>query len=367
MSEIKTQEFMVNMGPQHPSTHGVLKFIITMDGEVITKVEPEIGFLHRSIEKIAENRNFLQIIPFMDRLEYLSSMFIEYAYIYPVEELMGIKVPDRANYLRVIMMELNRIASHLIWFGTFSIDLGAFSPFLYAWREREAILELFEMATGGRMTSNYFRIGGVREDIPDGFLEKMDSFLSTFNNKVDEYEAILTKNSIFVERTKNIGVITKEIAQNYGVSGPNIRASGINWDLRKTDGYCVYKEFDFDIPLGENGDCYDRYLCRMKEMRESARILMQASKNIPQGEIKTKISPVIKPPQGEIYKRIESPRGDFGVYFVSDGSLKPYRLKFRTPSFNTLMIVPEIAVGLKIADLVAIIGSLDLLPPEIDR
>lgn len=367
MTDIKIQEFMVNMGPQHPSTHGVLKLIISMDGEVITKVDPEIGFLHRSIEKIVENRNFTQIIPFMDRLEYLSSMFIEYAYIHPVEKMMGVTPPPRAEYLRVIMMELNRIASHLVWMGTFAIDLGAFSPFLYAWREREAILELFEMVCGARMTFNYFRIGGVKQDIPEGFLEKMDKFLSTLNQKIDEYEAILTKNSIFIERTKGIGIIKPDRALNFGVSGPNIRASGIDWDLRKTDGYSVYPEFEFDVPVGKNGDCFDRYSCRIKEMRESARILTQASKKIPSGEIRTKLSPVIKPPQGETYTHIESPRGDFGVFFASDGSQKPYRLKFRTPSFSTLMILPEISTGLKIADLVAIIGSLDLLPPEIDR
>jgi len=367
MGELRTQEFQVNMGPHHPSTHGVCRFILTMDGEVIIDVEPVIGYLHRSLEKICENRTYAQCIPVMDRFEYCTSMSCDMVFALAAEKLGEVEIPERAEYLRVIMLELNRIASHLIWLGTTCLDLGALTPFLYAFREREAILDLFEMTCGQRLTYNYIRVGGVARDIPDEFIPKCREFLSTFDAKVDDYEKILTENPIFIPRNKDIGVLSREMAIAYGVSGPALRASGVKFDLRRDDPYSIYDRFKFDIPVTFNGDCYDRYLIRMQEMRESTKIVRQAIEQIPEGEIAGKVSRNFKPKPSEVYSRIENSRGEMGVYLVSAGDKKPLRVKMRGGSFNQLQVIPEITRGHKIADLVAIMASMDVIMPEVDR
>lgn len=367
MSDLVTQEFMVNMGPQHPSTHGVLRLLLTLDGEVIKNSEVHIGYLHRAMEKIAENRTFNQFIPYTDRFDYLASMTNNFVFVLAVEKLMNITVPPRAEYIRVVMAELQRLASHLIWFATFAIDLGAMTPFLYGFREREEILNIFEMTCGARLTYNYYRFGGVAQDLPEGFEARVKKFVDGFKTKIDEYEALLTNNIIFLERTKNVGVINSERALSYGVSGPNLRATGYSWDIRKADPYSAYPEFEFEIPIGSRGDIWDRYLVRIQEMRESIRIIEQALAKLPAGEVLAKVPRVVRPPAGEVYAHIESPRGELGVYIVSDGTTKPYRLKWRAPSFSNIAPIPEIIQGLKIADVVAIIASLDPILGEIDR
>ncbi len=364
---LRTEEYMVNMGPHHPSTHGVCRFLLTMDGEVIVNVEPVIGYLHRALEKICENRTYAQCIPIMDRFEYCTSMSTNQAFALATEKLAGLEVPERAEYIRVIMLELNRIASHLIWFGTTCLDLGALTPFLYAFREREDILDLFEMTCGQRLTFNYIRIGGVAYDLPKEFVPKCREFLDKFDACVDDYEKILTENPIWMQRNKDVGILSRELALGYGVSGPSLRASGVKFDLRKDDPYSIYDRFKFDIPVRHNGDCYDRYMVRMQEMRESAKIVRQAIEQIPEGEITAKVSVNFKPPAGEVYSRIENSRGEMGVYLVTGGDKKPVRVKMRGGSYNQLQVIPEIAKGHKIADLVAIMASMDVIMPEVDR
>ena len=367
ISEIYTEEFFVNMGPQHPSTHGVLRLLLKMDGEVVLDMVPHIGYLHRSLEKIAENRTYLQFIPYTDRIDYVSSMFCNQSFCMAVEKLANIPVPERAEYIRVIMVELNRIASHLVWLGTFSLDLGAITPFLYCFRERERILDLFEMTCGQRMTFNYMRVGGISRDILPEFVSEAKKFVKYFLPRVDEYEDILTNNPIFLSRTKNIAFLDQRLAIDNGVTGPSLRGTGLKWDLRKNEPYSLYEKFDFEIPTGRNSDVWDRYMVRINEMRESAKIVDQALDGIPEGPIKTKTPAVFKPPEGEVYSRIEAPRGEMGFYIVSDGSPKPYRVKIRTGSFSNLTVLPIISRGWKIADLVAIFGSLDVVLPEVDR
>lgn len=367
MSEpLKTEEFQLNMGPHHPSTHGVCRFVLTMDGEVIVRVEPAIGYLHRALEKICENRTYVQCIPIMDRFEYVTSMSCNMVMALAAEKLGGIEVPERAQYLRIIMLELNRITSHLLWFGTTCLDLGALTPFLYGFREREDILDLFEMTCGQRLTYNYIRIGGVSKDIPLEFMPKCRAFLDKFDACIDDYEKILTHNPIWVERNRNVGVMPAELAIAYGVSGPALRASGVKFDIRKHDTYSIYDRFEFDIPIRHNGDCYDRYLVRMQEMRESAKIVRQAIDHIPDGDIIAKV-PMNFKPEGEIYSRIENSRGEMGVHLIGKGDKKPLRVKMRGGSYNQLQVIPEIAKGLKIADLVAIMASMDVIMPEVDR
>jgi NADH-quinone oxidoreductase subunit D len=366
-SDIETQEFEVSMGPQHPSTHGVLRLVLNLDGEVITKVTPYFGYLHRNHEKIAENRTYTMYIPYSDRLDYLASMNMNMGYCGTVEKLAGIQVPERAEYIRVIMCELNRIASHLVWLGTYALDLGAWTPLLYCFREREKIMDLFEMTCGARLTYNYFRIGGVSADLPQGFIEQAQSFASYCRPRIKEYEDLLTENVIFLNRTKGIGVLSKEMAINYGVTGPNLRASGLKWDLRKNEPYSIYHKFNFNIPTEPNGDCWDRYKVRIEEMRESLKIIEQALETIPAGEIMTKVPRIIRPPVGELYYRTESPRGEIGFYIISDGTPKPYRMKVRSACFSNLSVLPELAKGWKIADIVAIGGSLDMVMGELDR
>jgi NADH-quinone oxidoreductase subunit D len=365
--EVDTEEFVVNMGPQHPSTHGVCRLILTMDGEVVTKIKPDIGFLHRSIEKIAENRTYHQFMIYTDRVDYVSSMNANHAWCVAVEKLAGVEVPERAEYLRVIMAELNRIASHLVFLASFSIDLGAVTPFLYAFRERERIVDLFEMTCGQRLTYNYMRIGGVSRDIPAEFEPKARAFLKDIYSKIDDYEAILTENPIFLGRTKGIGLLDIPTAVTYSVSGPPLRGSGLKWDIRKDEPYSVYSKFDFEVPTGENGDTWDRYKVRIEEMRQSARIVEQALGGLPEGEIRAKIPARFRPPEGEAFARVEAPRGEMAYFIISDGSPKPYRVKIRTASFCNLQALPAIGEGWKIADLVAIFGSLDIILPEVDR
>ena len=361
------EEMYVNMGPQHPSTHGVLRLLLRLDGEVIIEAIPYIGYLHRCHEKIYENRTYLQIIPYTDRLDYIAAMSNNFGFCLAVERMMGITVPERAEYIRVIMAELQRIASHLVWVGTFGLDLGNFTIFMYCFRERERIVDLFEMTSGQRLNYSYYRIGGVAMDIHSGFVEEGLAFLNYFRPRLTEYDRLFTDNRIFQERVKGIGILDLKTAVNYGISGPMLRASGLKWDLRRDDPYSIYDRFEFEIPIGERGDCWDRYIVRMEEMRQSIRILEQALCSIPPGEVQAKVPKTIKPPAGEIYSRIEAPRGELGFYIISDGTTKPYRVKIRAPSFVNLGVAPVILPGCLVADCVAVLGSIDIVLGEVDR
>ncbi|MEA3296395.1 MAG: NADH-quinone oxidoreductase subunit D [candidate division Zixibacteria bacterium] len=367
MDGLRTEEFVVNMGPHHPSTHGVCRLMLTMDGEKVVHIKPVIGYLHRAIEKICENRTYPQCVPLMDRFEYITSMACGHVYSLAVEKLTDIEVPERAEYLRVIMVELNRIASHLIFWGTTSMDLGAYTPFLYGLRERELIIDLFEMTCGQRLTYNYIRIGGVSKDIPPEFVPKCREAIRIISEKISDYEGLLNENPIWLVRTKGVGVISPEKAIAYGASGPVLRASGVKYDIRRNDPYSIYDKFDFDIPAGKVGDCYDRFIQRLEEIKQSMRIVSQALDNLPEGNIKAKVKPKFKPPAGEVYNRIESSRGEMGCYIVSDGSTKPLRVKLRGSSYNHLQLLPEIATDVLIADVVAIFATLDVIMPEVDR
>ena len=365
--EITEDEFIINMGPQHPSTHGVLRLILKMKGEFIQDLVPDVGFLHRSIEKIAENRTYAQFMPFTDRIDYCASMPCNLAWAIAVEKMAGIEVPERAQYLRVIMTELNRIASHLVWLGTMSLDLGAFTPFLYAFRERERILDMFEMTCGQRLTYNYMRIGGVSRDVPPEFYKRCKAFTADFNNKVDDYEALLTYNPIFLTRTKDVAILPIDVGLSYGASGPTLRASGHDFDLRKMHPYSSYEKFDFEAPLGANGDVWDRYIVRIREMRQCCNIIDQALEGLPEGDLKARVPTMFKPKAGEVFSRIEAPRGEMGYYIIADGTTKPYRVKIRTGSYSHVQLMGYLCKGWKIADLVAIFGSLDIVLPEVDR
>jgi NADH-quinone oxidoreductase subunit D len=364
---LKTKELLLNMGPQHPSTHGVLRLLLYLEGETIVNSDPIIGYLHRGIEKLAESMTYMQFIPITDRLDYIAAFPNNLAYVQAVEKLMDLEVPLRAQYIRVILTELNRIASHLVWLGTHAMDIGAITVFLYCFREREIILDLFEMVSGARMTVNFFRFGGVAADFPPEFYPKVKEFLQDFPAKIADYEALLTKNRIWLARTKNVAVISAEDGINLGLSGPNLRGSGVKWDIRKSNPYAVYDRLNFDIPTGEKGDIYDRYLVRLEEMRQSIRIVQQALEQMPEGETKSKVPRVIKPPPGEVYSCIESPKGELGFYIVSNGTEKPYRVKIRAPSFVNLESLPLMLKGGLIADVVAAIGSIDIVLGEVDR
>lgn len=366
-SRIKTELLELNMGPQHPSTHGVLRLATKLDGEVVVECHPDVGYLHRGIEKLAEMRQYIQFIPITDRLDYLASMLGNMAYVGAVEKLAAIEVPERAQYIRVIMMELNRIASHLIFYGSMGLDLGATTPFIYGMREREDILDLFEMTCGARLTYNYFRPGGVSKDLPAGFYEKCRAYVKKQREKLPEYDDLLTNNQIFRARMHNVGIISAKDAINYSMSGPSLRASGVAYDVRKADPYCVYDKLDWQVVTRTEGDSLARYLCRLDEIRQSLNIIEQALDMIPEGELNYKTPLKQKVPAGEVYFHIESARGDVGVYLVSDGSDKPYRLKWRAPSFINLGAVNEMVKGWKIADIVAIVGSIDVVMGEVDR
>jgi NADH-quinone oxidoreductase subunit D len=361
------EEMTLNMGPQHPSTHGVLHLLLKMNGEVVLEAVPDIGYLHRGMEKLAERKTYQGNIAFSDRWDYICSMTNNFAAVLGPEKLMKVQVPRRAELIRVIMAELNRIASHLILFGTYGIDMGAWTPVLYGFRERELILDLFESVCGARLTYNYFRIGGVSADLPEGFAEKAMDFIKVMRRRLKEYDDLLTENVIFKDRTKNIGIISKEEAVDWALSGPNLRASGVKYDIRKDDTYSVYGEFDFDIPAGTAGDCWDRYSVRMREIFESTRIIEQAIAKLEPGEVMAKVPKVIKPPAGDTYVRIEAPRGELGIFLISDGTANPYRMKVRGPSFSNLAIFQKVLSGLKIADVVAMLASIDIVLGEVDR
>jgi NADH-quinone oxidoreductase subunit D len=362
----------LNMGPQHPSTHGVIRFVLKTDGEVIHSCQPEVGYLHRSIEKIGEKVTYHGFMPYTDRIDYLAAMCCNLGWAATVEKLAGIEVPERAEYLRVLSSEFNRIASHLIMLGVMAMDLGAITPFPYALRERESINDLVEELCGARLTHNYVRIGGVSHDMPEGFKEKVIDFLDHFDPVVGEFNRLITYNEIFINRIANVAVITAEDALAYGLVGPNLRGSGVNWDLRRDEPYSIYPKLDFDVPVGTGeagtvGDCFDRFMVRILEMQESSKIIRQCLAQMTEGEIQSKVSRNLKPPKGELYVRTESARGELGYYLISDGTLNPYRLKIRTGSFSAMSIFEKISKGLMIADLVAVISSLDVIAPEIDR
>jgi NADH-quinone oxidoreductase subunit D len=365
---IKTEPFMVNIGPVHPSTHGVFRMRTILDGEVVVDMEPLFGYLHRGIEKLAEERTYTGVIPLTDRLDYLASMSNNLAYCLAVEKLTGIPVPERAEYIRVIMAELQRIASHLVAVGTFLNDCGAFmTPVVYMFREREKILDLFEMASGQRLTYNYMRVGGVSQDIPEEFLPALGKFVGVMPRWIDEYDRLLKENEILLARTKGVGILPKELAINISASGPVLRASGVKWDIRKADPYSIYDRFEFDIPTGTVGDCYDRYRVRVEEMRQSVRILKQALEQLPHGEVRSKVPHLIRPPVGEAYGHIEAPRGELGFYLVSDNSIAPYRFHVRAPTLINLTALRDMMVGWKIADAIVIFGSIDICLAEVDR
>jgi len=366
--ELKTQPFVLNIGPSHPSTHGVFRMRVTLDGEVIVDLEPMFGYLHRGIEKLAEGRTYTQNIPFTDRLDYVTPMLNNLAYVQAVEKLAGIKVPERAEYLRVIMSEMMRIAKHLLAIGFFTNDIGAMmTPLLYMWREREKIVDLFEMVCGQRLTFNYMRIGGVSHDIPPEFLPALKKFLKEMPGFIDEYDQLLATNEVLLMRTKGVGILPADVAINASCSGPMLRASGVKWDIRKADPYLVYDRFNFDIPIGTVGDVYDRYRVRIEEMRQSVRILEQAVEQLPQGDICAKVPNLLRPPKGEAYARVESQTGELGFYLVSDGSIAPYRFRVRSPELLNLTVLREISLGWKIADLIAIFASVDIALGEVDR
>jgi len=365
---IKTESFVLNFGPQHPSTHGVFRMRMTLDGEVVVDMEPIFGYLHRGIEKVAEERTYKQNIPFTDRLDYLASMSNNLAYCLAVEKLAGIPVPERAEYLRVIMAEMQRLASHLIAVGAFLNDCGAFmTPILYMIREREKILDLFEMVSGQRLTYNFMRFGGVSQDIPEEFMPALEKVIAEMPGFIDEYDRLLAENEILLARAKGVGVLPKELAINIGASGPVLRASGVKWDIRKADPYSIYDRFEFEIPTGTAGDCYDRYRVRVEEMRQSVRIIRQAMEQLPEGEVLTEVPLRMRPPKGEAYGRIEAPKGELGFYLVSDYSPNPYRFHIRAPSLINLTALRDMAIGWKIADAIITFGSIDICMGEVDR
>lgn len=367
MAELRTEDIPVNFGPQHPSMHGVLFLRVTLDGEIMTHIDPVIGYLHRSMEKIFEYRNYAQGIAIIDRADYMSAFFNEIAFILPIEKLMDIDVPERAQYIRVILLELNRIASHLLFYGGYGMDIGAISPFLYCWREREKLNDLFELVAGYRLHPNYMRVGGVKEDVPEEFLERTAQFCNEFPGWLEEYNSLLTGNEIFHLRTRGVGKMTPEWAINIGLTGPLLRATGYKWDVRKGDPYLIYDRFDFEVPVGEHGDCFDAYWIRMAEMEQSVRIIKQALSQLPDGQVRKKLPRVIKPPKGEAYARIESPRGELAVYLVSDGTHRPYRAKIRAPSFVNLEAIPELLKGKLVADAIALVGIFEPVMGEVDR
>jgi NADH:ubiquinone oxidoreductase subunit D len=398
-----TNDLVVNIGPQHPSTHGVLRLVTTLNGEVVKEMEPVIGYLHRSKEKMGESRSLFQYQPTIDRVEYLSSFYDHLVFVNCIEQIADIPVPKRVEYIRVICLELNRITSHLLWFGTFLLDLGASTPFFWCFRDREEVFTIFENLTGARMMYNYFRFGGVNNDIPAGWLEEVRAFCNHFPDRLDEYEAVATKNPIVMDRTKGHGIMSKEFCLKYGVTGPALRATGEALDLRKTNPYSIYNELDFDVPTHTGCDTYARYLVRVQEMRESIKIIKQCIDKIPGGdggalailkkevEAKTKEAkknPEIvvphwdkdwdtmgkkinlltyKPPAGEASNFVESPRGVLGCYIITDGTPKAYRIKWRGASFSNLSALPELMKGHMYSDLMAIFGSLDVIMPEVDR
>jgi NADH-quinone oxidoreductase subunit D len=367
-SHLEGSELVLNMGPQHPSTHGVLRVVLKLDGEKVKGTDCIIGYLHRGVEKIAENRTYAQFAPYVDRMDYVAAISNGLGYCLAVEKLLNAQAPPRAEVVRVILTELNRIASHLLWLGTHALDVGAITPLFYTMREREEILKIFENYCGARLTTHAFRIGGLQYEIYEGFEQECLAFCDYFLPKVDEYEELLTSNRIWRERLEGVGVLNAAECKAYGVTGPMIRAAGVPWDLRKAQPYSGYENYEFEIPTRQNGDTYDRYVVRMEEMRQSARIVRQAvERGIPEGPIMGKVPKVIKPPVGEAYVSIEAPKGELGYYIVSDGSITPYRVRVRPPSFINLQALDRMVKGALVADLVAIIGTIDIVLGEVDR
>ncbi|MCL2150119.1 MAG: NADH-quinone oxidoreductase subunit D [Dehalococcoidia bacterium] len=365
---LKTEPFILNIGPQHPSTHGVFRLRATMDGEIMTDVEPVFGYLHRGLEKLMEGRTYKENIPLTDRLDYVSAINNNWPYVLALEELAGISVPARAEYIRVIMGELQRIASHLLAIGSLMNDMGAFyTPFMYMFREREKILDLFSMVTGQRLLYNFMRFGGVSHDFPAEFLPALDKLLRTLPGFLDEYDALLAENEVLLGRTKGVGRLSAEMAINASVSGPVLRGSGVRWDIRKASPYSVYDHLEFDIPVGTIGDTYDRYRVRMAEMRESIHLIRQATQQLPAGKTMNNVPLRFRPPRGEAYAQVEAPRGALGCYLVSDGSETPYRCHFRAPAFLNLSALKEMLIGQKLSDAIIIFGSIDISMGEVDR
>jgi NADH-quinone oxidoreductase subunit D len=387
-----TETMTLNMGPQHPSTHGVLRLVLELDGEVIVKVTPHIGYLHRGIEKLSEHRTYHQILPLTDRLDYLAPMSNNLGYILAVEKLMDVEVPERAETIRIIMAELTRLESHLVWIACHALDIGAMTVFIYAFRERETVMEIYELISGARMTSNYFRVGGLSQDVPDEFVKKVSDFIDVMPGFLDQYEGLLTTNPIWLKRTVGNGVISAEDAIDIGLTGPALRGSGVDWDLRRDNPYSGYDKYQFKVPVGENCDTFDRYKVRLVEMREACKIVRQGLDKLKPGPVLADCPQVCYPPkenvynsieglihhfkiasegfsapEGEVYQGIEAPKGELGFYIVSDGGNKPERLRIRPPSFVNLQAIEQMSVGSMIADLVAVIGTLDIVLGEIDR
>jgi NADH-quinone oxidoreductase subunit D len=391
-NEVALKSFTMNFGPQHPAAHGVLRLVLEMDGEVIERADPHIGLLHRGTEKLIEYKTYIQATPYFDRLDYVSPMCQEHAFALGVEKLLGLEIPPRGQYIRVMFSEITRILNHLLNITAFALDVGAMTPLLWAFEERELLMEFYERASGARLHANYFRPGGVAFDLPAGLTDDIRKFTERFPKLVDDIEGLLTENRIFKQRTVDIGVVTAAQAQDWGFSGPMLRASGVPWDLRKAQPYDVYEKMDFDIPIGKNGDCYDRYLVRIEEMRQSVRIINQTLDQLPGGPHKVNDRKITPPrrsemkrsmealihhfklytegyhvPAGETYTAVEAPKGEFAVYLVADGTNKPYRCKIRAPGFAFLQATDFMSKGHMLADVVAIIGSLDIVFGEIDR
>ncbi len=392
MAETEIKTLTLNFGPQHPAAHGVLRLVVEMDGEVVERADPHIGLLHRGTEKLIEYKTYMQAVPYFDRLDYVAPMCQEHAFALATEKLLGVEVPERGQYIRVLFSEISRILNHILNISTFGLDVGAMTPFLWGFEEREILMEFYERVSGARLHAAYFRPGGVHQDMPDGLAEDIVRFCERYPRVIDDIERLLTDNRIFKQRCVDIGRISADEAQDWGLSGPMLRASGLAWDLRKSQPYDVYDRMDFDIPVGKNGDCYDRYLVRIAEMRQSLRIMRQCIDEMPRGPVKTtdgKISPPpraemkrsmealihhfklytegYRVPAGETYTAVEAPKGEFGVYLISDGTNKPYRCKIRAPSFAFLQATEFMSKGHMLADLVAIIGSMDIVFGEIDR
>ncbi|MFV1849901.1 MAG: NADH-quinone oxidoreductase subunit D [Thalassospira sp.] len=392
MSEQKIKNMTMNFGPQHPAAHGVLRLVLEMDGEVVERSDPHIGLLHRGTEKLIEYKSYIQATPYFDRLDYVAPMNQEHAYCLAIEKLMGVEVPKRAQYIRVLYAEIGRILNHILNLTAFALDVGAMTPLLWGFEEREKLMEFYERACGARLHANYFRPGGVAADLPAGLLEDIDAWADQYDIFLKDFDRVLTGNRIFKQRTVDIGIVSAEEALDWGFTGPNIRASGLAWDLRKSQPYDSYEDFDFDIPVGKNGDCYDRFLVRFEEMWQSLKIIKQAIKNMPDGPVIVENNKVAPPsraemkrsmealihhfklftegfhvPAGECYAAVEAPKGEFGVYLVSDGSNRPYRCKIRAPGFPHLQGIDFMSKGHMLADVVANIGSLDIVFGEIDR
>jgi NADH-quinone oxidoreductase subunit D len=364
---LESSEMVLQMGPQHPSTHGVLRVILKLDGERVRDVECVIGYLHRGVEKIGENRTYVMFAPYVDRMDYIAAVSNGLGYCLAVERLIDVEAPARAQVVRVIFAELNRISSHLLWLGTHALDLGAMTPVFYTFREREEVLKIFENYCGARLTTHAFRIGGLQYDLYDGFEEQTLTFCQSFVHRLDEYERLLTGNRIWRDRLKDVGILSASDCKRYSVTGPLLRAAGVAFDLRKAQPYSGYEHYDFDIPTRDAGDCFDRYAVRMQEMRQSVRIIEQALDRIPRGPIIAKVPKILKPPPGEVYVSIEAPKGELGYYIVSDGSDQPYRVRVRPPSFLNLQALRQMARGVLVADVVAILGTIDFVLGEVDR